>query len=263
MKATVIQKTSHKSQWSSGSDCAALTVGLDKTLSEVESSTLEMKSPSPSQSEVRDVQKMITEKNQMKPEQDTATLKTSHKSQWSSGSDCAALTVGLDKTLCEVESSTLEMKSPAPSQSEVRDVQKVSPEKEQSSLEDQDCVEMFFVTAFRCVIGSAPLCYMNASPVWFIAGTGRVTGQILTGLGGCGFNFDIITGDGSDLVLNFADEISMTDSDASDPDESGSEGDVPAGAAGVSSNVGEGPSSDLDTARIRQAAGKPRDKHRH
>ena len=30
----------------------------------------------------------------------------------------------------------------------------------------------------------------------------------------------------------------MTDSDASDPDESGSEGDVPAGAAGVSSNVG-------------------------
>ncbi|XDV42591.1 hypothetical protein PO909_011223 [Leuciscus waleckii] len=52
-------------------------------------------------------------------------IKTSHKSQWSSGSDCAALTVGLDKTLCEVESSTLEMKSPAPSQSEVRDVQKV------------------------------------------------------------------------------------------------------------------------------------------
>ena len=28
------------------------------------------------------------------------------------------------------------------------------------------------------------------------------------------------------------------DSDASDPDESGSEGDVPAGAAGISSNVG-------------------------
>ena len=26
-------------------------------------------------------------------------------------------------------------------------------------------------------------------------------GQILTGIGGCGFHFDIITGDGADLVL--------------------------------------------------------------
>ena len=35
-------------------------------------------------------------------------------------------------------------------------------------------------------------------------GTGRVKGQILTGPGGCGFYFDIITSDGLDLVLKFA-----------------------------------------------------------
>ena len=37
---------------------------------------------------------------------------------------------------------------------------------------------------------------------WFITGTGQVTGQILTGPGGCGFHLDFIMGDGSDLVLN-------------------------------------------------------------
>ncbi|CAM4566857.1 unnamed protein product [Leuciscus chuanchicus] len=40
----------------------------------------------------------------------------------------------------------------------------------------------------------------------------------------------------------------------------------PPGSPQTSSNLcypGEGPSSNLDTARIRQAAGKPRDKHRH
>ena len=50
---------------------------------------------------------------------------------------------------------------------------------------------------------SVRLCVRIKMGKRFIAATGWVTGQILTGMGGCGFNFEMITGDGSDLVLNF------------------------------------------------------------
>ncbi|KAL1250797.1 hypothetical protein QQF64_018593 [Cirrhinus molitorella] len=57
----------------------------------------------------------------------------------SDNNGCGAVTVGVDETLCEVESATLEMNTL--SKSEVQDKEKVTPEKDQLPFNDQDSSE--------------------------------------------------------------------------------------------------------------------------
>ncbi|RXN17384.1 hypothetical protein ROHU_026953 [Labeo rohita] len=66
-------------------------------------------------------------------------LKITPKTQLSSDTNDYGAAVGLDETLKEVEPPTLEINTL--SQSEVQDVEKVTPERDQLSLEGQDSVE--------------------------------------------------------------------------------------------------------------------------
>ncbi|XP_051743095.1 uncharacterized protein LOC127508770 isoform X2 [Ctenopharyngodon idella] len=263
-----------KTQLSSSSeDCAALTVGLDKTLNEVDSSTIEMNTLS--QSEFSGVQKVMPEKEQLPMEDQGCAEKVAEKMSPvkehlvnEEKSSCAPTevicedTTGKDQLSLEDQvyaEGVVEKMSPvkehlvneeksfcAPTEGVNEDqlpiedqvcVQKMSPIKEHLvneksfcaptevicedatendllSLEDQVCVDKNVEKVCKhdvvtSAISSMDKCAECVGPVAALKWFG----------------------------LRCKYEISMTDSDASDPDESDSEDDAPAGAAGVSSNA--------------------------
>ncbi|XP_051743100.1 uncharacterized protein LOC127508770 isoform X3 [Ctenopharyngodon idella] len=217
-----------KTQLSSSSeDCAALTVGLDKTLNEVDSSTIEMNTLS--QSEFSGVQKVMPEKEQLPMEDQGCAEKVAEKM-----SPVKEHLVNEEKSFCAPTEGVNEDQLPIEDQV---CVQKMSPIKEHLvneksfcaptevicedatendllSLEDQVCVDKNVEKVCKhdvvtSAISSMDKCAECVGPVAALKWFG----------------------------LRCKYEISMTDSDASDPDESDSEDDAPAGAAGVSSNA--------------------------